>query len=250
MFDVEERERVRERLLGLAGADPSIVGAAVTGSYALGSGDRWSDIDLAPAVDGPIGAALERWTGLLAADFGALHHWDLPSGSSVYRVFLLPGWLEADIAFTPAADFGPTGPSWRSVFGEAAEPEPAGPPSRDRLVGLAWHHALHARICVERRRWWQAEQWISGLRGQVLALACLRLGHPTAHAKGAHLLPPEVTAPLEKALVGSLDEAALRFALAAAAAALVGELDCGEPALAARLGPVLGDLTRSGGTGR
>ncbi|WP_225448257.1 hypothetical protein [Streptacidiphilus sp. P02-A3a] len=51
-------------------------------------------------------------------------------------------------------------------------------------------------MCVERQRWWQAEHWVSAVRDQVLALACLRLGHPTGYAKGAHLLPPELTAPL------------------------------------------------------
>ena len=41
-------------------------------------------------------------------------------------------------------------------------------------------------MCSERRRWWQAEYWSSGVRDQVLALACLRLGHPTSYGKGAH----------------------------------------------------------------
>jgi hypothetical protein len=38
-------------------------------------------------------------------------------------------------------------------------------------------------------------------RAGLLALAALRLGHPTAYAKGAHLLPLAVTTPLTATLV-------------------------------------------------
>ncbi|MDP9405295.1 MAG: hypothetical protein M3O86_01655 [Actinomycetota bacterium] len=244
MFAVEERDRVRERLLKLAEDDPAIAGAAITGSQADEGGDRWSDIDLAFGIHGQLSAALERWTERLYHDFGALHHWDLPSGSTVYRVFLLPGWLEVDIAFTPAAEFGPLGPKWRTVFGQSAQLKLAAPPSHDELAGRAWHHALHARVCIERRRWCQAEYWITAVRHQVLALACLRLGYPTDYAKGAHLLPADLTTPLEATLVRSLDEAELRRALDAAVTALAAELERTDPVLATGLAPVLAELSR------
>jgi hypothetical protein len=239
MLVVEERDRVQERLLALAESDPAIVGAAITGSLATGEGDRWSDLDLAFAIDGDLDPALERWTRHLCDDFAALHHWDLPSVTSIYRVFLLPEWLEVDIAFTPAADFRPRGPKWRTVFGTAGQPAPAPPPSHDTLAGMAWHHALHARVSIERRRWWQAEYWIGAVRDQMIALACLRLGHPAHYAKGAHLLPEELTAPLAATLVRSLDEAELRRALDAATTALAAELERTDPALASRLRPML-----------
>lgn len=242
MFSVEQRDSIRDRLLGLAEEDPAVVGAAVTGSQAVDGGDRWSDIDLAFGVEGSLDAAMRRWTALLYRDFAAVHHWDLPSGSAVYRVFLLPGILEVDIAFTPAAEFGPHGPSWRTVFGHPAPAKEIPSPSRRDLAGLGWHHALHARVCIRRRRWWQAEHWIGALRGQVLALACLRLGQPTSYAKGAHLLPAEVTAPLNATLVRALDEAELTRALAAATTALIAELTLVDAALAARLAATLGDL--------
>jgi hypothetical protein len=242
MFSVEERDRVRGRLLELAQGDPGVVGAAITGSAALGGGDRWSDIDLAFAVGGPLDLALERWTERLYRDFAAVHHWDLASGPTVYRVFLLPGWLEVDLGFAPEGGFGPRGPSWRIVFGEAAAPEPAAVPGSDHLAGLAWHHALHALVCIERGRSWQAEHWISALRDQLLALACRRLGHPTAYAKGAHLLPAGLTGPLEASLIRSLEEAELRRALGAAVTALTAELRRSDPALAVRLQPMLEEL--------
>ncbi|MER5867290.1 hypothetical protein [Kitasatospora sp. NPDC002040] len=239
MFTPQERDRVREQLLRAAEADPAITAAAITGSHAVGAADRWSDIDLAFAVDGGLDAALERWTELVHRDFSALHHWDLRSGAAVYRVFLLPGRLEVDLAFVPAAEFGPHGPSWRTVFGEAGRTAPAVPPTPDHLTGLAWHHALHARVCIERQRWWQAHYWIGAVRDQVIALACLRLGHPADYAKGAHLLPDEVTAPLAATLVRSLAEPELRRALTAVSSALAAELQLTDPALAARLQPVL-----------
>jgi len=245
-FDEAERLRVRDALLAAAAADPGVTAAAVTGSDALGDADRWSDVDLALAVRGGLDGVMARWTARLGRDFGAVHHWDLPSGPSVYRVFLLPGWLEVDLSFTPEADFGPHGPAWRPVFDERADrpqqPEPARPADPGHLVGMAWHHARHARVCVERGRWWQAEHWISAVRDQVIALACLRLGHPAGYAKGAHLLPAEVTAPLEAALVRSLDEAELRRALRAAAACLADELDRTAAGPAERLRRMLADL--------
>src|SRR5215475_3739265 len=126
MFEAADRDLIMQRLLDLARADPDITSAAVTGSLATSSGDRWSDIDLAFAVQGPTTVAMQTWTATLYGDFGALHHWDLPAGRTTYRVFLLPGWLETDIAFMPAADFGPAGPAWRAVFGTSPPvPRPA-----------------------------------------------------------------------------------------------------------------------------
>jgi hypothetical protein len=243
MFSVDERERVRSELLAHAEADPDITAAAITGSEASSSADKWSDIDLALGVRGGIAPALDRWTGLLYRDFDAVHHWDLPWGATVYRVYLLPDWLEVDIGFTPETEFGPRGPNWRTVFGETVEVPAAGAQSPDELAGLAWHHVLHACVCIERGKRWQAEWLIHGVREHVLALACLRLGHSTRFAKGADLLPEELTTPLEESLVRSLDEVELRRALASIAALLANELERTDHSLAKRLRPMLLDLT-------
>lgn len=239
MFRVEERDRIRDRLLELADGDPEIVGAAVTGSFATAGGDEWSDVDLAFATAGDVWGAIERWTALVYDDFAAVHHWDLRLAASVYRVFLLATGLELDIAFTPAADFGPRGPNWRTVFGEAVELPTSGPVERDELIGLGWHHVLHARACIGRGKPWQAEWLIGGARSSVLALACRRLGYETRYAKGVDRLPAELTSPLEETLVRSLDVAELRRALAAVSAALATELRRTDPQLADRLAPVL-----------
>jgi hypothetical protein len=88
-----------------------------------------------------------------------------------------------------------------------------------------------------------AEYWISATRDQVLSLACSRLGYPAGHAKGVHLLPAELTTPLETTLVQTLGEAELRRALAAAADLLTAELHRSSPRLAAVLQPMLTQLS-------
>src|SRR5215472_10029953 len=101
MFTAEDRDRVRAQLLARAEADDAITGAAFTGSLATGDGDRWSDTDLVLAVRGDLTATVNEWTRWLHDEFGAVHHWDLAAAPSVVRVFLLPGWLELDLTFTP-----------------------------------------------------------------------------------------------------------------------------------------------------
>ena len=100
MFTAEERDRVRQQVLTRAEADSAITGAAFTGSHATSDDDRWSDIDLVLAVQGELSPVLDRWTGWLYAELGARHHWDLPAGPSIIRVFLLPDDLTAPLAGT------------------------------------------------------------------------------------------------------------------------------------------------------
>ncbi|WP_416975336.1 hypothetical protein [Streptomyces sp. 4F14] len=227
-------DQVTQRLLSLARQDPAITGAALTGSHATDHSDEWSDLDLVLAVHGDRTPVVTAWTARLYSDFGALHHWDL----GTIRVFLLPGWTEVDITFAPEAEFGPRGPQWRTLFGSTRVQEPFGDPDPAHLIGLSWHHALHARTCVERGRAWQAEHWIGALRAHLITLACLRLGVPSAHAKGAHL----VDLPLEPTLVRSLDAEELRRALGAAVGLLVAEVGHWDSGLAQRLGPALEEL--------
>ncbi|WP_405991548.1 hypothetical protein [Streptomyces sp. NBC_00986] len=244
MFTPEQRDRTRARLLARAEADDSITGFAYTGSHATGTGDRWSDTDIVMGVRGEVDVTVARWTDWIQGEFDPRHHWDLPvRGASVVRLFLLPGWVELDITFTPEDEFGPRGPQWRTVFGQDQPVEAFAPPDADMLAGLVWHHALHTRNCLVRGRTWQAEHWISALRDHVITLACLRLGLPTADTKGAHLLPEEFTAPLESTPVRSLTEPELRRALTATITVATAELDHSDRELATRLRPMFTELT-------
>ena len=241
MFTAEHRDHVRHRILELARTDPRVTAGALTGSTAFGAGDDWSDIDVAFGIADGITpeAVLHDWTQVLDREFSVLDHFDLRSGSSIYRVFLLPGGLEVDVAVTPGEEFGARGPHFRALFGPTHQLEPTPQPSASSLIGLSWHHVLHARSCIERHKPWQAEYWISGIRDHALALACLRLGENAVYGRGVDRLPTAVTDPLADALVRSLDEQELRRALAVATMSLIGELEEWDPALCSRLKPLL-----------
>ncbi len=241
MFTTEFRDHVRQRVLEVAMADRRVTAGAFTGSMAFEPGDRWSDIDVAFGVVNEIApeAVLDDWTHLLNREFGVLDHFDLPSGRSIYRVFLLLSGLEVDVAATPAEAFGARGPHFRTLFGTPQQLEPAAQPSASFLIGLCWHHVLHARACVERRKPWRAEYWISELRHHLLELACVRLGENPSHGRGFDRLPSLVGDPLADTLVHSLQESELRRALAAATICLISELEKWDAPLCARLSPVL-----------
>jgi hypothetical protein len=241
MFTAEQRDHVRQRILEVAQADPRVIAGALTGSMAFGGGDRWSDIDVAfGIVEGSTPeAVLDDWTAVFAREWRVLDHFDLPFGSSVYRVFLLPSGLEVDVAVTPAADFGARGPQFQVLFGPTRHVPATPQPSASSLIGLSWHHVLHAHASIERHRLWQAEYWIGAIREHVLALACLRLGENARERRGVDRLPSTVTDPLAETFVRSLDEPELRRALAVATRCLIGELEAWDPTLCARLSPLL-----------
>ncbi|HEY7047438.1 MAG TPA: nucleotidyltransferase domain-containing protein [Jatrophihabitantaceae bacterium] len=239
MFTVERRDRVRNDLLARARADERIVGAARTGSAARGAEDRWSDIDLFLGVRGDIDVAIGDWSDALYGEYQAVHHFDLPAGSVTYRAFLLPDGLEVDLGFAPAERFGPVGDgAFDVVFGDPVARRP-GRTDTDHLVGLGWHHALHARVAIERGRFWVAEQWISALRDHVITLACIRHGLPSAYAKGAHALPADERAGIGDALVRGLDPAELTRARSAAVRAFLAELRHIDSDLTARIARTL-----------
>jgi hypothetical protein len=241
MFTTNQRDAVRERVLAIARSDPRVTAGALTGSTAVGAEDQWSDIDVAFGIaDGnSLGAVLDDWTAIFRREFGALHHWDLPAGASIYRVFLLPTGLEIDVGVTPQGEFGPRGPHFRTLFGSLRPLASSPPPSAQYLIGLGWHHVLHAQSSIARAQPWHAEFLISGVRDHTLALACLRLGEESFYGRGIDRLPATLTDPFAGTLVRSLDEPELRRALAVVTECLIRELDAWDPALCTQLSPLL-----------
>jgi hypothetical protein len=218
VFTPDDRARLRSDLLNLAAGDARLTGAAITGSAALEREDRWSDIDLAFGVSEgvDVAAVLSDWTATMYRRADVLHHCDLKRDSWTYRVFLLRSTMQVDLAFAPAADFRALAPSFRLVFGQASEPQYIAPAASDEVIGLAWLYALHARSSIARRRLWQAEYMISGVRENALALACLRLRLPATQGCGFDLLPAPVATAFEDALVACLDAVELSRAFRAA----------------------------------
>jgi predicted nucleotidyltransferase len=224
VFTPADRARLREALVAAARDDPSVTAAALTGSAAVGREDRWSDVDLALCVSGDtdLDGIVADWSARLYDEHGAVHHVDVWRGATRFRVFLLASTLQVDIAFWPAAEFGPIGPSFQLLFGRANERPPDRPPEPAHLIGMAWLYVLHAR---------------SGI-------ACVRHGLPAAYARGADALPAEVTAPLAPALVGSLDPAELQRALRVVLGRLMHEAERVDSGLAERLAGTLTELAQ------
>jgi hypothetical protein len=209
----------------------------VTGSAANGPGDAWSDIDLGFGVGdaAQMRDVLRDWTARMYERHQALHHFDVMAGAWVYRVFLLASTLQVDLAFAPAGEFGARAPTFRLVFGRAAELPHVTPPAADGLIGLGWLYALHARSSLARGRLWQAEYMVSAMRDQVLALACLRHGLPAREGRGMDSLPAEITRPLGAALVRGIEAAEIARAFRAATEGLLAETRRVDESLGARL---------------
>lgn len=244
LFSVEERDHIQARLLEIAYADSRIVSGALLGSLAKGAGDQWSDLDLSfGLVTGTnTNRVLVDWTEHMVREFNAAHLFDLPYLTSIYRVFMLPNNLQIDLSFTPESDFGAFGPKFKLLFGQAIE-RPAFPqPTAHHRFGLAVHHAVRARLCIERARYWQAEHWITGVREEALTLACQRLGMELSEARGFDKLPSELLVRASGALVRSIDPDELLRALGAAVELLIHEADA-VPDLALELEAQLRDLT-------
>lgn len=226
MFAEEDRELLLQALLNRAEADPRITGAAITGSFAGGTADRWSDIDLYFGIGARAtrDEVLEEWSSFMYREHGALHHFDLHAGPAIYRAFLLDGGLEVDLAFTPEAAFGARRSTFQLVFGEPTPPPLEPVFDAYQIVGLAWHHILHARIAVERGRLWLAEHWLHAVRDHALTLACRRLGQAIDHGKGFDALPPDMLTHYEETLARSLAPAELQRALGAVTELLLDEV--------------------------
>jgi hypothetical protein len=246
MFSIADRHRLHDWVLQLAASDTRVVAGAVVGSLAFEGGDRWSDLDLTFAVadDVPLAQVLKDWAHQIVAEFDAVHLFDLPSGQSIYRVFLLPGCLQFDLSFTPASAFGANSPKFRLLFGQAVDKPYLPPPSAHELFGYAVHHALRARFCIERGRFWQAQYWIDGLRESALSLACRRRGLPARYGRGFDDLPAEVHDAFKSTLVTALEREELLRALRSAVTGLMGESE-EVKSLAAKVEPQLRELIRA-----
>ena len=249
IFSADERERLRDELVAAAREDAHVVGAAHTGSAALGHVDRWSDIDLALAVasGAPMDDVVDAWTRRMYDEHGAVAHHDVWAGTTRFRVFLLANTLQVDVAFWREGEFGAIGPTFRLIFGTPANrPSSHAPDPRD-LAGMAWLYALHVRSSIARGRFWQAEYMLSGMRDHVLALACVRLGMPAHQGRGMDDLPAQVTGPMAGALVRSLDAAELTRAFGVATRGLIAELERVDAAFARRVAPTLRALVAGEG---
>lgn len=249
MFTPAARDQLLAELLSRARADPSVSKAALVGSAARGATDRWSDIDLAlglaPGTDPTAAAA--GWTARLGELVRIADHLDLWSGPALYRVFLTDDSLQVDLSFWPADDLSSTGEPFALIFGSAPPVRVPAEPELEPIIGWAWLYALHTRSALARRRHWQALQMLDGLRGQLVALTCLRHNLPGHQGRGVDRLPAAVLADLRSTLPARPDPAPLTDAFAAAVGLLLAEAAHVDPELAARLHAPLSTLLQTAG---
>ncbi|MEV0949356.1 nucleotidyltransferase domain-containing protein [Promicromonospora sp. NPDC050249] len=243
-FTTRTREAVRDALVETARADDAVAAAALVGSGATGREDEWSDIDLVlrVAADGDPADVAARWTDTLYAAHGAVHHLDVVADGVLYRVFLLAGSLQVDVSFWPYERFRETVPGFRLLFGETNPPAHLPPPDPERLIGLAWLHALHARSAIARGRPWQAVTMLDGVREQLVSLACLRNGLSPHQGRGVDGLPAAELGVLAGVRAAGTGTGELRTTHEAAVRAIHAEAARHDPALADRLAGAFEDL--------
>lgn len=157
-------------------------------------------------------------------EFNAAHLFDLPSGASIYRVFT--SWLFAIRSVIHASlKIWSKRSKFQITLWQFCRKALRTTDICTRTFGYAVHHALRARFCIERGRYWQAEYWISAVRDKALDLACRRRGFPANNGRGYDALPIDVSDKFKGALVASLERDELLRALDCAIEGLLSETD-------------------------
>lgn len=208
MFTEQYRESIRERIISKAKEDKRIAAAAVIGSYAKGAVDRWSDIDLTFGVSKhfTIPEMLSSWAEYVSNEFNGKKIFDLQSGNTTYRVFILPGCLQLDLSFSPASDFGTIGGHFHLLFGKQFPKSLPEQQSVEDIFGYLIHHILRARFCAERNKLWQSEFWLNESRNYALKLACIAEGVSADYGRGLDDLPINVLRSFEETFIKKLSK--------------------------------------------
>ena len=242
IFSADERERLRAELVSAAQNDPNISGAAHTGSAASAQLDRWSDIDLALCVKSSYEQVVSELTERLYQRYGAVAHFDVMRGATLFRVFLLANTLQVDVAFWRAEEFGAIGPNFQLIFGEPKPPQETPGPNAPALIGMAWLYALHVRSSLARGRLLQAEYMLGGMRNQVFELGCVRCGVTAHQGRGLDDLPTAERETAAGCIPESMESTALKVAFRRTMNALVKEIRYVDGELERRAGAVLREI--------
>lgn len=244
MFTEADRTEILARLVDHARADPALCAAALVGSGARRTTDRWSDIDLAVGLirDADPLTVANAWRAHLASEHALVDHLDVWSGAALYRVFLLADSLQIDVSFWPAGQFGSNGEPFELLFGEANDPTGSDGSAAREVIGWAWLQALHARSAIARNHPWQAMQMLDGLRDRVITLACLRHGAPAHQGRGVDQLPVNLLSQIADTLVAAPESDRLAAAFGDLVDLLAREVEDVDPSLAVSLSPTFAIL--------
>lgn len=167
MFTERYRDKIRAAIIACVENDDDIVSAAVIGSYARKEVDEYSDIDLTfglhESVD--VDQVLHRYRQHMQEAHEGAFLFELKQGHTVYLVFLLPGCLQVDLSFAPQSAFGPKQYPFELLFGYDTGEKQITPPEPVReKFGLMIHHILRAKICKERNKIEEANDWLTKAR--------------------------------------------------------------------------------------
>lgn len=244
MFSATDRATIQAALIARAETDPRVIGAALVGSAARGNQDDWSDIDLAlQLADGVDEQHLvDEWTRAIDDEHGLSDTHDVRAAGARYRVFFLSNSLQVDVSFWPHDKFRATEPGFEVLFGTPNPPTEPTPSDTSAMIGMGWLYALHARSSIARGKLWQATSMLDGLRGQVLALMCVRVGLNAWHGREIDRLPAHDLARLEATLIGRLAVDDLDRARIALTRMLLDEVKTTDPDRARRLQPAIDTL--------
>jgi hypothetical protein len=247
MFDVLEREGIRDQLIAHARVEPETVGAALVGSGARGQEDEWSDIDLVLqlADHADEAAVVARWTKWIDAQFSTADTLDVMAGGVRYRVFLLSSSLQIDLSFFPHRKFRATENSFTLLFGSPNSPSNPTQLDVDYVVGMGWLYALHARSALARGRLWQTAMMLDDLRNQIVALACLRHDLNPWHGRDADRLPQDELLALQSSRAAELTLAELGRSKEALVKQFQAEVEFHDPNRARSLAEPLKILSRT-----
>jgi|WetSurSiteA1Bulk_404760.scaffolds.fasta_scaffold11372_5 hypothetical protein len=207
LFTDIERNILLECVTKIAQSDNRVSGGALVGSFASNEIDRYSDIDITFGIKPefePL-SVLNEWTISLKSEIEIVDYFDVKRDSAIYRVILFSNGLEIDLSVVPKIDYGPISPNFKLLFGEAINRTNFLEQPLRTLIGWGWHHVLHANSAIKRLNLWQAEYWLSSLRNYIISMKCMRLGLPSAHARGADRINNFDKKVLESTLIQTLE---------------------------------------------
>ena len=217
-----------DRFLAACQADERIVAAFLVGSYAGGTADAHSDLDLylviADEAYEDFVAGREAF-GRLLGEPAFLEDFDLPN--FVFLIF--PDGTEVELAVgRESAISHISGGPYQLLLDKKGFPAGAAPPPLSRAqaqqvetlrrqVYWFWHDLSHFITAMARGQLWWAYGQLEALRGYCVNLARLRqnfsdTGVGEAYFKVEHALAPEQLAPLQASLCPMEADAMLQAA--------------------------------------
>ena len=204
-------QRFMNRFLTACQADARVVAAFLGGSYAKGTADAYSDLDLSvittDAAYEDFFAGREAFLRQLG-ELLFLEHFDLPNvpfcifadGSEVELWFGSEGHLDHLHSGPYQVLLDKTGILTAAVFPAYEPTQHEQIETLRRLIAWFWHDVSHFITAMGRGQLWWAHGQLEGLRRYCVNLA--RLGHTFAaqtegYEKVEQALPPEQLAPLQ-----------------------------------------------------